>query len=137
MPTDISVSGTTTRRAPSRPWLAGPHGTDLPKHAVYDFTLFNHANFTTGGLIPNGTILGIVTATGKAGPYDDTATDGRQTAAGPAVNDTSIPANTAAVVTDAYLPHCGIRVAGLPLKSGPGSLDAAGRADLKNVIFYG
>lgn len=137
MPTDISVSAQTVRRAPSRPWLAGPHGTDLPDHVVYDFTTFTHANFTTNKLIPNGTVLGRITASGKYGPYDPAASDGRQTAARFAFNDTSIPADTAKIVTDAALSHCGVRVAGLPIKTGPGSLDTAARTALKLVVFYG
>ena len=70
---------------------------------VLDFTTFTHANFTTKGEIPNGTILGKITASGKYGPYDPAATDGRQAAAAVAFNDNTIPANTAAVVTDAAL----------------------------------
>lgn len=136
MPTDISVSAT-TRRAPSRPWLAGPHGTDLPKHAVIDFALFTHANFTTNKVIPNGTLIGIVTATGKAGPYDPAASDGRNTAVGFLFNDQDLPADTSKVLTDAILVHCGVRVSGLPFKSGPGSLDAAARTALKHIVFYG
>ena len=137
MPTDISVSAATVRRAPGRPWLAGPHGTDLPIHVVYDFTTFTHANFTTKGEIPNGTVLGKITASGKYGPYDPGATDGRQAAAAVAFNDNTIPVNTAAVVTDAALVHCGVRVASLPIKTGPGSLDANARTALKSVVFYG
>lgn len=137
MPTDISVSTDTVRRASGRPWLAGPHGTDLPIHVTFDFTKFTHANFTTKGEIPNGCVLGIVTATGKYGPYEPGATDGRQTAAALAFNDNTIPANTSAVITDAALVHCGVRVAGLPIKTGPGALDANARTALKNVVFYG
>ena len=137
MPTDISVSTDTLRRGTSRAWLAGPHGADLPKHAVYDFNLFAHANFTALGYIPNGTLLGVVTATGKVGPYSDAATDGRQTAIGWAFNDTTIPADKAKVVTDAYLPHCGVHVSGLPFKTGDGALDANARTDLDDCVFYG
>ena len=137
MPTDITVSAETKRRAPSRRWLAGPHGVDLPKHGVYDFSLFTHANFTTDGLIPSGTLLGVVTTGGKVGPYDSGASDGRQVAAGVAFNDTSIPSNPATVVTDAYLPHCGVRVSALPLTTGPGALSVAARGDLSNIVFYG
>lgn len=137
MPTDISVSAATVRRAPGRPWLAGPHGTDLPVHVVLDFATFTHANFTAKGEIPNGTILGKITASGKFGPYEPGATDGRQAAAAVAFNDNTIPANTATVVTDAALVHCGVRVASLPIKTGPGSLDANARTALRSVVFYG
>lgn len=138
MPTDISVSSATVRRAPSRMWLGSPQGTEEPKHAVLDFTLFTHANFTTTGTIANGCVIGQVTATGKYGPYDPAATDGRQTAAGFVFNDNPIPVNAAtAVVTDAFLERCSVRVSGLPYKSGPGALDAAARKALTHVVFYG
>ena len=87
--------------------------------------------------IPNGTVLGRITATGKYGPYDPGATDGRQAAAAVAFNDNAIPADSAKVVTDAALVHCGVRVASLPIKTGPGSLDANARTALRSVVFYG
>ena len=137
MPTDISVTSTTSRRAPGRLWLGSPHGVDAPIHVTFDFATFTHANFTATGQIQNGCLLGKITASGKYGPYDPDATDGRQAAAAVALNDNTIPANTAAVVTDAALVHCGVRVASLPIKTGPGSLDANARTDLKSVVFYG
>lgn len=137
MPTDISVTSR-SRRAPSRMWLASPQGTEEPKHAVLDFTKFNHANFTATGDIRNGCVLGLITATGKYGPYEPGATDGRQKAAGFVFNDNAIPADAAnAVVTDAFLERCSVRVSGLPYKTGPGSLDAAARTALTHAVFYG
>ena len=82
MPTDISVTSTTSRRAPGRLWLGSPHGTDAPIHVTFDFATFTHANFTATGQIQNGCLLGKITASGKYGPYDDAATDGRQTLSG-------------------------------------------------------
>lgn len=133
--TDISVSATTRRRAPSRLWLAGEHGADAPLHVPYDFTTFSHENFSAG-YIPNGTILGKITASKLFGPYDPAATDGRETAAAIAFNDDLIPDDKTRVVTGAAVRHCGVVVSGLPFKSGPGSLDAAARAALAGVIQW-
>lgn len=135
--TDITVTNRGSVFAPSRAWLAEKHGTDLPKHVTYDFTTFTHANFTTDKMIPSGTILGVITATGKYGPYDSSAADGRQTAARIEMNWVPIPEDKTKVITGAALEHCGVRVPALPLKTGPGSLDAKARTDLKHVVFYG
>ena len=102
---------------------------------MFDFATFTHANFTAEGYIKNGCLLGKITASGKYGPYDDTATDGRQTAVCALYDDEALPTDTTRVVTSAAVPHFQCITAGLPYKTGPGSLDANGRVDLRLVIF--
>lgn len=135
MPTDISVTSTTSRRAPGRLWLGSPHGVDAPIHVTFDFATFTHANFTATGQIQNGCLLGKITASEKYGPYDDTATDGRQTAVCALYDDQAIPTDTSRVITSAAVPHFQCITAGLPYKTGPGALDANARVDLRMVIF--
>ncbi|MDT8915752.1 head decoration protein [Amycolatopsis sp. PS_44_ISF1] len=77
--TDISVRKAPAVQSEDRSWLASPHGTEtnaMPGITV-DTGLFPAAT-KTNGYIKSGTVLGRVTATGLYGPYDTTATDGRQ-----------------------------------------------------------
>lgn len=91
------------------------------------------------GYIPSGTAIGLVSATGLFGPYDDTASDGRQTAYGLTYGDVravrqngsiASKVGTSAVVYDAV-----VSVSKLPFQSGTGSIDANGKADLPNIRF--
>jgi hypothetical protein len=71
------------------------------------------------------------------GPYDNAATDGRQTAVGFLFNSVKVPnpANTAIDVADAIVVHCFVDPNKLPFTTGAGALDAAARADLPMVHF--
>ena len=129
MPTDISVTSTTSRRAPGRLWLGSPHGTDAPIHVTFDFATFTHANFTATGQIQNGCLLGKITASGKYGPYDDTATDGRQTAQGLLFDSENVAAGQTRAV-NAILRHGNVDETRLPFETGAGAVDAAAKADL-------
>jgi hypothetical protein len=91
------------------------------------------------GFIPSGTVIGKVTATSLYGPYDDSASDGRQTAYGLTYGDvrairqngtTASKVGTGAVVYDAA-----IASSKLPFQAGPGSIDANGKADLAQLRF--
>ncbi len=91
------------------------------------------------GYIPSGTAIGLVTASGLFGPYDDGASDGRQTCYGFTYGDvrairqngtTASKVGTGAVVYDAA-----VSVSKLPFQSGTGSIDANGKADLPNIRF--
>lgn len=138
MVTDISVRSVGTYLAEDRTWVIGEHGTDASDNVILDFTTFTHANFTAGtyaGLIRAGCVLGKITATGKYGPYDPAATDGRQAAKRHLFNTVKIPANTATVASDAILTHFLCRAARLPYASGLGALDANARTDLRLVRF--
>ena len=138
MVTDISVRSVGSYIAEDRTWVIGEHGTDASDNVVLDFTTFTHANFTSGtyaGLIRAGCVLGKITATGKYGPYDPAASDGRQTAKRHLFNTVKIPANTATVASDAGLYHFFCREAGLPYASGPGAIDAAGKTALRQVEY--
>ena len=134
MATDISVRTVGSYGAEDRSWTIGEHGFDMTENAPLDYTKFTGANFTDG-YIKSGCVLGLVTATDKYGPYDDAATDGRQTAVGMLLNKTKIPSNTATVASDAILTHFLCRAARLPYASGLGALDANARTDLRLVRF--
>jgi hypothetical protein len=107
------------------------------------------ANTTAGvtahypnGYIPSGCALGEVTATGLYGPYDPTASDGRQTCKGFAYGDIRAVWIAGGVVTIADKVGTGLVVYDaivslrhLPFQGGPGSLDANGQAALPAINF--
>jgi len=117
---------------------AGLTGGSSPASAVTTATGGANAHYLNG-YIPSGTAIGLVTATGLFGPYDDTAGDGRQTAYGFTYADVravryngtiATKVGTGAVVYDAA-----VSVAKLPFQTGTGSIDANGKADLAQIRF--
>lgn len=113
-------------------------GGTSPGVAVSTTTGGANAHYVNG-FIPSGTALGQVTTTGLFGPYDDGASDGRQTCYGFAYGDVravrwdgsiASKVGTGAVVYDAA-----VSVSHLPFQSGTGSIDANGKADLPNIRF--
>lgn len=133
--TDISVQ-TTNYQSENRGWLWGSHGTgpgDNPS-VTLDFSKFTKATHYPNGFIPSGVVLGKVTATGKYGPYDNAASDGRETAAGLLFGSIRV-ADGSTSAGGALFVHGFVNAARLPLQSGIGSLDTAGRADL-NLIYW-
>ena len=150
MATDISVR-TTQFQAGDRSWLIpqpGGIGQGYTLSGTLDVSTLTAATHYPLGYVPSGLVLGVITAAsvnGKIvyGAYDDTASDGRQTAAGFLFDDAAIPnpldltkdpgiaALVAfAVVRESRLP---VQAAGTP--TGRGYLDANGRADLKLIYL--
>lgn len=137
MSTDISLQ-TTTYQVADRRWLLSPHGTDYTPGVTLDVSKFTAGTHYPNGYIPSGTVVGRVTATGKVGPYDDAASDGRQTAVGILFADCRVTRSngtTATNVGTGVLVHGIVSVAKLPFQSGTGSIDANGKADLPLIRF--
>ncbi|MEG9248014.1 head decoration protein [Arthrobacter sp. Soc17.1.1.1] len=133
--TEFGVT-TTTHQAEDRSWLVGPHGTDpgTTPSITLDLALFSKAAHFPNGTIPSGIVLGKA-ASGLFGPYDNTATDGRQDAK--CILFGSLPARAeTGRVGGAGVVHGFVNPARLPIKAGAGSLDAAARTDL-NLIHFG
>lgn len=130
----------------NRTWLAEDHGTEVMPGVPLDLTLFNAAQHYPNGFIPDGTVLGKVTASGKYGPYLGTAGDGRQTAVGIMFNSVSVyvPGTiNGTLVTNVTVPilvHGFVYTGNLPFTSGNaalgGYLDAAAQTALKLVYFW-
>lgn len=139
--TDISVQ-TTAFQVENRSWLLSPHGADpgTTPSIVLDVSSFTAATHYPNGYFPSGIVLGVITATGLYGPYDDTAVDGRQIAAGILFSSTKVP-NTADTTKDvgaAMLVHGFVKESRLPIANGAtgrGYIDANGRTDLKLIHF--
>jgi hypothetical protein len=136
MSLDISLQST-SYQVGNRQWLLAEP--DVKLNATIDPALFTAGTHYPNGFIPSGTVVGIKTSTGLAGPYDDAASDGRQTAYGITYGDarvirqngtTSAKVSISVVVNQAI-----VSKAKLPFQSGTGFADAAGIVDLKNITF--
>lgn len=130
--TDITVESS-SYTAENRSWLAGPHGTEpgaMPSVQL-DLSTFDHANFSTG-IVKSGCVLGKITASGKYGPYEPAASDGREVAVGLLFNTFDKTGKTQRA--DAVLIHGFVTSSKLPYASGDGLLDAAAIVDLKHVV---
>ncbi|WP_280393054.1 hypothetical protein [Nocardia wallacei] len=90
------------------------------------------------GYIPSGCAVGKVTATGLFGPYDDSASDGRQTCYGLTMGDVTVVrqnGSTASKVGTGAFVRGAVNTGWLPFQSGPGSIDANAKTDLPTIRF--
>lgn len=136
MSLDISLQST-TYQVGNRQWLLAEP--DVKLNVTLDISKFTGATHFPNGYIPSGTVLGIVTTGGLAGPYDDTASDGRQTAYGITYGDARVTrqngTNSTKVSISVVVYDAVVSAGKLPFQSGTGSIDANGKADLKNIRF--
>ncbi|WDM16744.1 head decoration protein [Streptomyces lavenduligriseus] len=116
-----------------RDWLGSSHGTDVPVSVTLDVSKFTANTHYPDGFIKSGVPLGKITATGLYGPYDDTATDGRQTLVGFLFTAQDVNSRRVAStkVVGSMLWHGAIREAKLPVP-----VDANGKADVRGVIVF-
>lgn len=116
-----------------RDWLGSAHGTDAPKPISLDVSKFTKATHYPDGYLKSGLPLGKVTTGGKYGPYDDTATDGRQTLVGFLFTAQDVDARQVAstTVVGSILLHCFIAEAKLPV-----AVDTAGKTDVAGRIIF-
>jgi hypothetical protein len=138
---DLTVRTVGTYTPEDFSWLDSEKDT---RHAVpitLDLSTFNAAQYANG-FIPAGCVIGLIGGTDPgtqtAGPYDDTATDGRQVAAGFLFGDVKVNAGSAKAV-GALLLSGRVRPNRLPFQSGQagrGYLDANGKTDLGTSFKY-
>lgn len=116
----------------NRAWLGSQHGTQSNRSITLDASAFTEATHYPEGFIPSGVVLGQITGSGLFGPYDDTATDGREVAAGHLFN--SVPVRAGATNIGApLLDHGAVVESKLPAGHG---LDAAAKTDLAGQIRF-
>jgi hypothetical protein len=141
--TDIGVFSQPFQ-AEDRSWLLSEFEDAYCPGLTLDISKFTQATHYANGFIPSGTVLGLVTATGLYGPYDDTAADGRQTATGILVGSVRainpLGGALAKVGGAQVVYNAVVSVARLPFNStnaatGRGYIDAAGQTDLKFLYF--
>jgi hypothetical protein len=115
-------------------WLGSRHGIDAVRTITLDASTFTLATHYPSGYLFSGIVLGIITATGKYGPYDDAASDGRQVARGILFTDVEVnPANSPDVDPVGPMFTMGVVIeANLPTGNG---IDAAGKTDLTRIEF--
>lgn len=135
MTTDISIKKVELQ-VEKRAWLLSEHGTEpgTTPSITIDVSKFTPATHFPNGYLPSGTVLGKVTVGGLYGPYDNTATDGREVADCILFSSLTI-ASGSTKVGGAGLVHGFVNTSKLPFQAGAGSLDAAGRVDLNLIRF--
>nr|WP_296763828.1 head decoration protein [Rhodococcus sp. (in: high G+C Gram-positive bacteria)] len=80
---NIAVRKTGTFGADARTFVYADISEQRGRASVtLDVTKFDKTKHLVDGFFHTGIVLGKITATGLYGPYDNTATDGRETAAG-------------------------------------------------------
>lgn len=129
---DISVR-TVSNQVEDRSWLGSAHGTDATQTITLDVSTFTAGTHYPHGFIPSGVVLGKISATGKYGPYDNDANDGRGVAVGHLFSSKTVPADTTTDIGAPILLHGQVRESLLP--SGAG-LDANAKTDLAGRIIY-
>lgn len=128
---DISLQPVETFTPEDRSWLASRDGTDVTQTITLSVASFVQATHYPAGYIPSGVVLGRITgATELWGPYDNTATDGRQTAVGFLYSNCKVRSGGPNVGAPIHWRGV-IRASRLPLATTvPGGLDAAGIVEL-------
>ncbi|WP_186783736.1 head decoration protein [Streptomyces sp. CBG33] len=116
-----------------RDWLGSAHGTDAPVSVTLDVSKFTKATHYPNGFIKSGIPLGKVTATGRYGPYDGAATDGREDLVGFLFTAQDVDARGVASTSavGSMLIHCFIREAKLPVP-----VDADGKTAVSGRIIF-
>jgi hypothetical protein len=118
-------------------WLASQHGTDATRSITLDMTTFIEGTHYPDGYLPSGIALGKITASGKYGPYDDTAVDGREYCFGFLFTAVKAPPVNTTPTGGAILLHGFVISGRLPIwpDGTPGSLDSAAITDLAGRVF--
>lgn len=112
-------------------WLGSEHGTQATESCTLDVSTFTPNTHYPAGYIKSGIPLGQITATKKFGPYDNNATDGRQTLVGFLWSAVGAPTDNTIDVSGALFVHGKVRESRLPVP-----VDAAGKADVVGSIRF-
>jgi hypothetical protein len=121
-------------------WIGSEEGTRSNVSVTLDLSKFDFATVFTNLVIPSGTVLGKVSASGLYGPYNDTLNTGVEVAKGHLFTDVDVKQIVEIVhgttLTGSVLAAMLIRgvviEAKLPTNHG---LDANGKTDLKFVQY--
>lgn len=128
--TSIAPRTTGTFAVDDQSWLGSAHGTDATKTGTLDVSRFDQETYYPDGVIPSGTPVGVVTATGLLGSYKTSGSAGDDVLYGhlvsavkvePGVTRISVGVLTRGDVVEANLPF---------------PVDANGKADVVNRIWY-
>ena len=132
---DLSVRTDGPHAPENFSWLGSRHGVESTDTITLATALFQ-TNFAVRGYVPSGVAVAQITAAGATlgmyGPYDNTATDGRQTMSGHLMTTKSLKGG-ALYIGAALLSHGKVRLSKLPLNHG---VDTAGQTDVAGRIIY-
>jgi Bacteriophage lambda head decoration protein D len=106
-------------------FLASEHYTVKRVGITLDSTLWT-ADGNGDKIVPKGSVLGRVTATGRYGPYNNAAGDGREVAKGFLIEGTNLKFGNQVT---------GLVIAGSVIAARCSGLDAAGIVDLPTFVF--
>lgn len=112
-------------------WLGSEHGTQATESVTLDTSTFTAGTHYPDGYFKSGIPLGKITTGGKYGPYDNAASDGRQTLVGFLFAAVKAPAVNTVDVAGAMLTHGKVRASRLPV-----SVDSAGQTDVAGTIRF-
>jgi hypothetical protein len=97
---DFSVKTTVTPGQGDYRWLRSRHAADNTVSATLVRALLTAGtHYDTNGIIPSGLALGKLTGKAEYGPYDPTATDGRQYLAGFLLDPEQLQADFGGITT--------------------------------------
>lgn len=135
---DISLRTERTYLGGSHRWVGRTSGLEDADSITLDGATLDRVTAFPNGFYPSGLTLGKITATGLYGPYDDTASDGRQTAVGFLAEDVPYDRyGTASAPFGGALMWWGeVVTAYLPPSPATGLLDAAGKTDLAGKFRF-
>ena len=138
--TNIAVTTETFNKGSDKSWLGTRMGLRDMRSITLDISTFD-AEHVANGYLPSGIVLGIITATQKYGPYDDTALDGRAVARGHLFEEVKVTNAATDADPGAALFWTGVvKESKLPQFTGTGNakgeIDANGKADLAGWIRY-
>ncbi len=128
---------TETFQQDDQSWLGSEHGTSSARSITLDTSMFTAGTHYPNGYFPSGLPVGVITGTGQGGvvglygPYNDAATDGRQTLVGFLLCAVDAPSATTVDVQGALLDHGRIVEAKLPI-----AIDSAGKTDVAGRIQF-
>lgn len=115
-------------------WLGSAHGTSSCRPVTLDPALFTAGTHYPNGFVPSGCALGMVTATGKYGPYTPGASNGTQTFAGFLFTSQRMNVLTTQAIGP-LLEHGRVITAKLPFQSGAGAIDTAAKTAAPLIKF--
>lgn len=125
---DLTLDTSASYAGEDRSWTKSKKGYDTCRSITLDLSLFTAGTHFPNGYLPSGLVLGVVTATGRYGPYLDAAGDGRTVARG-FLFSSSYVKNATGRQSAALMIEGIIDTTELPTGHG---LDANGRLDLMN-----
>jgi len=113
-------------------WLGSEHGTDTARSITLDVSAFTAGTHYPNGFLLSGLPLGKITASGKYGPYNGTASDGTETLVGFLLGAVRVnTADTSIDVQGALLVHGVVVESKLPV-----AVDANGKSDVAGRIVF-